>query len=371
MYIYLFFKRLLLRSVIKLKFSLLSFNLEMHYRKKIKGIIRANQILDINKNQKKEIKQYYKNKGYKNIKLHWHQFFIKSNNQFSVKYIPDDIFHPLIASRLNESKQWPALLDKNLLEVLFKDYKQPQSVIKNINGFYYVNDVQVNEEFVLKVCDKISEKLVIKPSIESGGGLHVVDFYVKNGSTSYKDMTLKELLISFRKDFIIQKVVNQNKKLKQLNASSLNTIRIISYLKTNSVNVISAVLRIGKSGMFTDNNSSGGIVCGITDKGVLRPHGYYGTGKRVNKTESGINLKGSIIPKYNELVAMAKALHKKVPYFKIISWDIAIDVDDNPVLIEYNTYKQDIRIHQLANGPVFENYLDEFLEIGKGIVNKN
>ncbi|MDO5971185.1 sugar-transfer associated ATP-grasp domain-containing protein [Flavivirga aquimarina] len=366
MSIYHFFKRLFLSFIIKTKASLLRFNLIAHYRNKIRGINKVNEVPYLDKNQKKEIEQYYKKQGYR-VKLYWHQFFIASNKHFSVKYIPDDIFHAFVAARLNESKQWPSLLDKNLSEVLFKGYKQPQSVVKNINGFYYTDGELVSKKTAMEICVETSEKLVIKPSIESGGGRQVIDFNISGSVTTYKDLSMDKLLRLFNKDFIIQRVVSQNKQLKLLNASSLNTLRIMSYLKDNQVYILSTILRIGKSGKFTDNNSSGGMVCGIDDKGCLKEYGYYGTGKRVNKTESGFVLKGFGIPSHNKVLSIVKELHKKVPYFKIISWDIAVDEDSDPVLIEYNTYKQDIRIHQLANGPVFETVLSEFLEIGRGM----
>jgi hypothetical protein len=349
----------------KMQTRLLRFRFVLHYRKLIKSKFKNHKIADLSKSQKKSITQYYKSQGYNNIRLTWHKFFIGSNNIFSTKYLPDEIFHPFVQNSLNSAKQWPALLDKNLLEVLFKGYLQPESVLKNINGMYFINDKAVTEEDVIEKCKNSSERLVIKPSIESGGGKKVFDFYVNDSITTYKNFSLTELLRLFKKDFIIQKVLSQNKQLKQLNSSSLNTLRIMSYLKDNKVYVISTVLRIGKSGMFTDNSSSGGIVCGVSEKGFLKEYGYYSNGKRTQKTDSGYDLKEFEIPSYDLALKMVKEMHYKVPNFKIISCDVAINVDNQPVLIEYNTYRQDIRIHQLANGPVFENYLSEFLEIGK------
>ena len=46
-----------------------------------------------------------------------------------------------------------------------------------------------------------------------------------------------------------------------------------------------------------------------------------------------------------------------MPYFRIISWDIAIDKNGNFILIEYNIKGQDINFHQLNNGPVFNKLL--------------
>ena len=45
-----------------------------------------------------------------------------------------------------------------------------------------------------------------------------------------------------------------------------------------------------------------------------------------------------------------------VPMFGVASWDIAIDADGEPVLIEYNVGGAGIDIHQYNNGPLYGKY---------------
>ena len=56
-----------------------------------------------------------------------------------------------------------------------------------------------------------------------------------------------------------------------------------------------------------------------------------------------------------------KTLHHQAPFFKLISWDIGIDKDDEPVLIEYNCHGQSIDF-QAVNGPLFGEYTEEVLQ---------
>lgn len=42
-----------------------------------------------------------------------------------------------------------------------------------------------------------------------------------------------------------------------------------------------------------------------------------------------------------------------VPQFRLLSWDIAVDEDNSPILIEVNMYSGELDFHQLNNGPVF------------------
>lgn len=348
-----------------MRHKLLRFNLDMLFRKKVKKSLKEYKSKKLSSEQLKQIKAFYKKRGYSKVKTYWHRFYSSVNNQFFIRYIPEDIFHSIVSNSLNEMKQWPALLDKNLSEIIFKDFKQPITVLKNINGFYYVNNEIVNRSTAIEHCCRYEKKLVIKPSIESGGGKEVVGFLTKDRTTDYKKLSIKELLVSYKKDFIIQTVVEQHARLKALNPSSLNTLRIISYLKEDSVYILSSILRIGRKGMFTDNNASGGLVCGIKNDGKLREFGYFASGEKLKKTDTNILLNDYIVPSFHKALDMVKQMHSKTPYFRIISWDIAIDDVSDPVFIEYNTYRQSIGIHQFCNGPLFGDFTDELLEIGR------
>ncbi len=365
MRVYYFFKNLFLNYIIKMRQQLLRFNLTMLVRKKVKIRLKEINSKKLSNKQLKEIRLFYRKRGYKHVRTHWHRFYTAANNQFSEKYIPEDIFHVIVSNALNEMKQWPALLDKNLSERLFNGFKQPVTVVKNVNGFYYVNDRPASMAEAIESCCNYEDRLVIKPTIESGGGREVIGFSIVDRTTNHKSLTVEELLNYYKKDFIIQGVVNQHAALKKLNSSSLNTLRIMTYLKEDDVHVLSAILRIGSVGMFTDNSASGGMVCGIKEDGKLREFGYLASGDNKTKTDTNIVLKDHEVPSYNKALDMVKEMHSKVPYFRIISWDIAIDQDGDPVFIEYNTYRQSIGIHQFCNGPLFGDFTDELLEIGR------
>ena len=108
----------------------------------------------------------------------------------------------------------------------------------------------------------------------------------------------------------------------------------------------------------------------IDDNGCIREQGYLKSGKPRSHTDSGVVLKGFKLPGYFEAVNCVKKMHLKVPYFKIISWDIAIDTHGDPVFIEYNVYRQGIVTLQLANGPLFKEFGDELLRKGIEQLNK-
>lgn len=356
-------KRLLTKHILNAKKRFWEFNLSMNARKYIKEIIRLNKAPTLNSKEVNAAKSYFKSKGFTLNNTYWHRYYKCLTNEFHENYIPEDIFNANISPRFNQMRQWPALLDKNLSYNLFKDFNQPIAVIQNINGFYYVNDKIVSEESALSICNTIHKPLVIKPTIDSGDGNMVNTFTVSNHISSFKNLKTTELFKLYKQDFIVQEFVEQSEVLKALNPSSLNTLRIMTYLKPDGVHVLSSVLRIGQPGCNIDNFCGGGIICGI-DNGYLKSKAYSRDGVILTKTHTNITFEGYQIPNYNAALEMVKTMHPIVPYFKIVSWDIGIDKENQPIFIEFNTYYQDIDLHQITNGPLFGEFTDEILELG-------
>ncbi len=364
MSIYYSLKQLVTKHILTFNDRFFEFNSKMNSRRSIKKVNYNIKTQKLNPIHAEAAKSYFKSKGYKLNNTYWHSYYKFLNNQFHTDYIPGDIFKPIISPKFNQMRQWPGLLDKNLSFILFKDFNQPNRVVQNINGFYYINNKIVKEQMALEICNAINKPLVIKPTIDSGGGKLVKTFTVENRITSYEKLTVLELFKLYNKDFIVQEFVAQSQSLKTLNHSSLNTIRIMTYLRFDGVHVLSSVLRIGQPGSQTDNYSGGGIIIGIDDDGYLKKDGYTKDGNILNKTHTNVFFEGFKIPNYASVITMVEAMHPIVPYFKIVSWDIGIDKTDSPIFIEFNTYNQDIDMHQITNGPLFGKFIDEILELG-------
>lgn len=329
---------------------------------KSKKLINLSGVNKLSREQENEINLYYKNLGYSKISINWHRIYTGCNKQFSVAYVPENLFHLTIEPRLNKTKFTEALTDKNLLSSIFDDIKQPETVIKNSNGFYYDSNNLISEEIAQQKCE--NQKLIIKPTIDSGGGKNIIIFTTQNGQTDYKKFSIGELFKNYKKDFIVQKIVNQHPKLGQLNSTSLNTFRVMSFLKGDSVQIISIIVRMGKEGSITDNSTGGGLSCGVNEDGSLNPIGFENiTGSAYDSTDSGIPFKEITLPYISDIYSLVNKMHKKAPYFRLISWDLAVDDSGELVFVEYNVSGQDVNFHQLNNGPVLKVLLEDSIKI--------
>ena len=289
------------------------------------------------KGGKREIKNYYHSFGFKNISTDWHRYFKHLNGNFYKEYIPEDFFYNVIEPSLNMSIMFPALTDKNILDKLFIGVKQPKSIVKNINGIYLnaSSNVILTFDEAVGLCNKY-QKLVIKPTIESGGGKNVGILNINKGLTDQKNLSINQVLKNYEKNFIIQEYLNQHPQMKLLNESSVNTLRIETLLIDNKIVVLNSILRIGMKGLRIDNMSQGGYVFKIKQDGKLYNRGYFETGLEIEKKDLDFDIEEFKVPNYQIILKVVQDLHKQILHFKMISWDMAIDETCDPVLIEYN-----------------------------------
>jgi Sugar-transfer associated ATP-grasp len=64
---------------------------------------------------------------------------------------------------------------------------------------------------------------------------------------------------------------------------------------------------------------------------------------------------GNFVPAFSRCIATVTDLHKKVPYVRCIGWDIAVDVDENVKVMEWNARHPDIRFSEATQGPCFKD----------------
>lgn len=308
--------------------------------------------------QEREIKKYYKDLLGISVPLAWHRYFYRRTGVYSPKYIPTSLYYTEIIGKINQMRFERAYSDKNITELLLKGIKQPPTVIKNMNGSYYVDGSIVTREKALQICSNMDD-VIVKPTLQSHGD-GVKKFSVKNGVTSVNGMAIGELFDSYKMNFIVQKVVHQHERMSALNPSSVNTIRVLSYKSGMDVVIPYTVVRIGRQGWDIDNETAGGISAKINADGIVGKYAYGTPGNdMVERTDSGVVLEGYQIPSYEKIVDTVKMLHLQLPHFNLIGWDISVDEDGEPVLIEWNVWPE---LSQSANGPAFGDYTERILK---------
>ena len=327
-------------------------------RKQVNELFKRNKLKPLNRETKESIGKRFREFGFKNVGTKWHRYYIGISELNHTDYIPEVLFYTKIEPALNQIMMYPALEDKNLSDKFFPSPFLAKSIIKNMNGFYYRDRQQISRNNAIRACS-LHNNFVIKPTIGTASGKGVKKIILDEAED--KSKFLDSLFAKYGSDFIVEEVVKQHPVISKLNPTSINTIRLMSYMRDDEVIPLSAVIRIGKAGAFTDNLSQGGMAVGITNEGLLKSFGVDEYGKKYFETDFGTTVKGFQIPHYEKVISTVKEQHKNMPHFRLISWDLAINDKSDVIMIEFNAVGQGLLLHQLQNGPLFGEYTDEIL----------
>lgn len=302
-------------------------------------------------------KALYIKYGFK-VNSEWYKYFTLVRQEENPFYLPEDIWHVKLEPVLNHRSFAKAFNDKNLFHLL--DYKElfPFAFAHVIEGVCYDTSFNAIDKHKLLNLIPSDKPFVVKKSIDTGGGKGVKLY------DSKELISLDLLFETHGNNFVIQEKVVQHQWFEQFNATSVNTIRVVTYrsVRDEKVHVIQTLFRVGKKGSFVDNQSSGGIAIGIDTNGRLNS---WGTDKLSEKFSviNGVEINNSIfIPDYNRLLSTCIDLAKKRFHERVLVFDTWRDVNNNIRLLEINNINIGIEDLQKNNGPLFGDFTEEILD---------
>lgn len=166
---------------------------------------------------------------------------------------------------------------------------------------------------------KSHNDVIIKPKNgDSGKGIKIIH--------DCNRLTTAEIdaLISENGEGIAEELLYNHAELNELNASSLNTMRIITFRNGAQMDILFAGIRFGAKGCEIDNISRGGRIAPI-DVETGKICGQSNTKKTVT-TNNEINddHTGFQMPMWDELKEYLYKLTAVVPQMRYMAWDIAI-----------------------------------------------
>ena len=305
--------------------------------------------------QKQAVLERYR--PYKKVSCVFHEYYTEKTGRFCVNYMPDDLYYNYIDRFYNDWDMATIFDNKCYYTSFFRGVKHPGTVALRINGMWFNSNRELinRDELFSKLLQE--PEIFIKKATESDGGHGV--FYLDADGIRQKAM---DIVLKMNGDLIIQQPIRQHEKLGRFNDKSVNSIRILTLLTEEGVKVYSCLLRMGMNGARVDNSSSGGVSCGIDENGRLKRYSYTNFGDRFEKHPgTDIEYLGYEVPGFSHVMEVAKELACQMPYFRLVSWDFAVDIDGDPVLIEANLKYGGMDFHQLNNGPLFGDDADKIL----------
>lgn len=133
-------------------------------------------------------------------------------------------------------------------------------------------------------------------------------------------------LVSDESEWIVEGYIEQDKRMACWNESSVNTIRIPSFLFDNDTMILVPFIRTGRYGAEVDNAGAGGIFASIDEKtGTIISDGADESGNFYQcHPDSNIKYKGWQVPAWDSLLTMSKEAHRKMKQHKYLAYDFAL-----------------------------------------------
>lgn len=241
-------------------------------------------------------------------------------------------------------KQRSTIVTRGVNNAFIKEFNDPNysHIFDNKNEFnekfdkylkrdWLIIDGTNYDAFLKLIKDK--EYVIVKPiSGSCGKGIEKIKLSEHDPKGLYDYLMENKLYLV--EELIIQSVIMTN-----LNADSVNTVRVVTLSRNNKTVILAAYLRIGNGHRVVDNFNSGGMVApinlatGTIDYPALDKAGNL----YVRHPFSGVVIKGFEIPEWDEVQRLAKEVAKVVPEVGMVGWDISVS-NKGPLFVEGNEF---------------------------------
>lgn len=334
------------------------------------------KLTDEEKNDFKRHKKYLKQFGFHAVKRDFFVFrkYLIDKGRDPMYIIPSYVVHNYLTAFFNPITYDAYFSDKNFFDKILPTSHLPKTFFRRINGQWF--DADYKPLSFLRIMEELKDRnniksIIVKPSRDSSSGKGVKLFNNENGkwvefngSVSF----FENISQNYWKDsdLIVQEVIEQSPYISQFSSTSVNTFRIVIYnsLIDNNQYLIWAGLRIGKNGSILDNNHAGGLMFGLDSRGKISSYGTDQYGKKTGFF-NGIDFENGefIIPEFSSIINFAKSTSINLLPNRFIAFDIALDKNNKPLIIEYNLRAYGGWACQFAGDYMFGEKTDEILKI--------
>ena len=311
----------------------------------------------LTKEQKQEIKKFFKMHYGKNIPYTYHRLFTGFTGEFDVKYIPEMLYAPYLERFLTDPAYGVVFTNKNTLSIFARglNVQMPQNIVLCSNDNYYnkdFNKISLSDaERLLRNAGKMFVKITTNSC--GGSGCSIVNFV--DGKDTYTNRSVGETLSSLGTDFCIQELLVCHDSIRKIYPESVNTFRVITYMLDGEVYHCPIIMRMGLGGGFTDNASAGGIFIAVDDDGKLHKSAFTEYRKEYTiHPDTNVTFEGQKIEHLDKVIELAHRLQLAIPQVGVVNWDFTINEKGEPILIEANMKNEiqsgSIWLPQMAHG---------------------
>lgn len=319
------------------------------------AISKSTEVLpELTQAQTNEIRAFWEKYGFRDFSMQWHRFYYGKTGQLRPDFIPHPLFFNQIKPAMNNVTHGAVWSDKSYLDYFLRGIPTVQCVLRNVNGRFLDSQFRLVQQQEAEEILNGYESLVVKPSMDTNTGKGVM--------LLHRPYSIKSILDRHHSNFVVQLPLRQHPIMGKLNESSVNTIRVNSVLFDTEAHVMSSFVKVGQAGAFADNNGHDRYFIGIRENGTFMDYAIDHSFNKYSLIPSGYQFAGQYVPNYDRVCQIVEQAHRQIAHFGFAFWDICIQENGTPAIVEMNLKNPDSMVPQVATGPFFGRYTEQVLE---------
>lgn len=274
----------------------------------------------------------------------WLYVYAALNSEFKEGWIPDNYFGKIVVPALKGD--YGAIADNNALTSRLFNSSLFPDLLYFTNGLWMTSDYEVIQpnkvfDFIFKETDQVVYKI---DNSGQGKGVHIFD---------RKSFDINHLMNLG--NGVLQKFVEQHSFFQAMMPDSVACVRTTSVINDQGeISVPTCYIRVGRKN-HSHLQPHALIRIAVNPKtGDLDKYGYLSNWLEIEKhPDTEFIFDGKKIPNFEKFIDASIALHRKVPFTRVIGWDMILDAKNNVQVLEWNGSHNDIKFSEVKQGPCF------------------
>ncbi|WP_424684056.1 sugar-transfer associated ATP-grasp domain-containing protein [Frateuria sp. YIM B11624] len=274
----------------------------------------------------------------------WLRVYAAVSGGFREGWIPDNYYGLVVDTRKNGDAAKIAQIKSFTGRIL--DTDALPDLAYAIDGLYYSREYRpVSQQQLVDILFARDERAVFKADNSSQG--RSVVFMMRKDFSADRPLRLP--------DGVFQAPIRQHDFLAAFSPTAIATVRITTARELDGrITVKAAYLRLGRTSDEIVRSRSHVRVAVDPVSGELAESGYLHDWRRTDThPDTGLGFAGQAIPHFDKAAQLCRSLHQSCPHMSCLGWDLCIDRDDKPQLMEWNSRFNDIKFSEATTGPCF------------------
>lgn len=219
-------------------------------------------------------------------------------------------------------------------------------VLHFISGCFFAVDGAEVPEPARYLHDRGIEKIVIKLENSSQG----------RGTRVAHAASIDLASWTRQPNCVLQRFVEQAPFFEQLSPKAVATLRLTTGMARGAATprLCAAYLRVGTGSEDLIKSAQSLKIPIVDEDGSLADFALDPQWRRLRQHPmTGAAFASQKMPQFADAMAFALGLHRRLPHFLVVGWDIAFGKDGAIHLLEFNSHHPDIKFSEATTGPIF------------------